>query len=108
MKCLLVFMKKKSSVLNLIYSKQPVLFYTLTQNRCFWSWAGGPDDLEIITQYFWKVAKTVAKPNNAKIQVMFLNSLFSWKCNKLVAKGVTNFWAISSFQKIAMSLQKVA
>ncbi len=57
---------------------------------------------------FWKVAKTVANPNKAKIQTVFLNSLFSWKCNKLVAKGVTNFWAISLFQKIQMSLQKVA
>ncbi len=32
---------------------------------------------------FWIVAKTVAKPNNVEIQTMFLNSLFSWKCNKL-------------------------
>ncbi len=32
---------------------------------------------------FWKVAKTDAKPNNAKIQTIFTNSLFSWKCNKL-------------------------
>ncbi len=48
---------------------------------------------------FWKEAKTVAKPNKAKIYTRFLNSLFSWKCNKLVAKGVTIFGAISTFQK---------
>ncbi len=30
---------------------------------------------------FWKVAKTVAKSNKAKIQTMVLNSLFSWKCH---------------------------
>ncbi len=47
---------------------------------------------------FWKVAKTIAKPNNAQIY-MFLNSLFRWKCSKFVAQGVTIFGAISSFQR---------
>ncbi len=32
---------------------------------------------------FWKVAKTAAKTNNAQIQNTFLNSLFTWKCDKL-------------------------
>ena len=36
---------------------------------------------------FWKVAKTVAKPNNAKIQTMFLNIFFRRKCYKFVAQG---------------------
>ncbi len=30
---------------------------------------------------------------------MFLNSLFSWKCNKLVAQSVNFLGAISSFKK---------
>jgi hypothetical protein len=48
---------------------------------------------------FWKVAKTVAKQNNAKLETI-LNGLFRQKCNKFVAQG---FGAIS-----LMSLQKVA
>ncbi len=35
--------------------------------------AGWPDELEKIRPTVWKMAKTVAKPNNAKIQNMFLN-----------------------------------
>jgi hypothetical protein len=37
---------------------------------------------------FRKVAKTDAKPNNATIQNMFLNSLLWWKCTKIVAQGI--------------------
>ncbi len=42
-----------------------------------------PDDLEKNRPIFWKVAKTVAKPTIAKIQIVFLNSLFRWKYKKL-------------------------
>ncbi len=50
---------------------------------------------------FLKVAKTVAKPNIAKIQTMFLSNLFKWKCNKYVAQGIAVLGAIPS-----MILQK--
>jgi hypothetical protein len=37
---------------------------------------------------FWKVTKTVTKPNDAKIQTMFLTRL-SWpKCYKFVSQGI--------------------
>jgi hypothetical protein len=34
------------------------------------------------------VAKTDAMPNNTTIQNRFLNSLFWWKCAKIVAQGI--------------------
>ncbi len=36
---------------------------------------------------FWKVAKTVAKQNTAKLETI-LKWLFRWKCNKFVAQGI--------------------
>jgi hypothetical protein len=42
---------------------------------------------------FGTVAKTVAKPNKAKIQAMFLDILFMWKCYKRMGKVIL---AISS------------
>jgi hypothetical protein len=54
---------------------------------------------------FLKVAKTVAKLINAKIQTIFLKSTFRLKFNKFVPRVVTHFWAISPPQKITMSLK---
>jgi hypothetical protein len=50
--------------------------------------AGWPDDSEKNRPIFWKVAKTVAKPNNAKIQNLLLYILFRWKCYELVAQDI--------------------
>jgi hypothetical protein len=51
---------------------------------------GWPDDLEKIAQFFWKVAQTVAKQNNAKLETI-LNGLFRWKFIKFVAQGIAIF-----------------
>jgi hypothetical protein len=50
---------------------------------------------------FLKVAKTFAKPNNAKMQTVFLKNLFRRKSNKFVAQGIAILGAIPS-----MILQK--
>ncbi len=56
---------------------------------------GWPDDSEKNHPIFWKVAKTVAKPNNAKLQNLLLNTLFWWHCYELVAQDIEfNFWGL--------------
>ena len=57
--------------------------------------AGWPDDLEKNCPIFWKVAKTVAKRNNAKSE-----TIFRWKCNKFVAQDI-DIIALMSLQKVA-------
>jgi hypothetical protein len=68
----------------------------------------GTRRLEKIRPILWKIAKTIAKPNNSKIQTMFLYCLFWWKCNKFVAQGVTIFGLFLLFKKSHWACKKVA
>ncbi len=87
--------------MNNLRNSWPDNFHTFNKT---WSWTGRPENWKKIHPIFLKVAKRVAKLSNFRIQTM----LFRWKCNKFAAQGFTIFGAISSFQTITMSLQKVA
>jgi hypothetical protein len=63
-------------------------------------------------QMIWKTLPNFLKscpnnPNNAKIQTIFLTAYFGQNVVSLYLK-LSPFLVLSSFQKITMSLQKVA
>jgi hypothetical protein len=71
--------------------------------------AGWPDDSEKNRPIFWKVAKTVAKTNNAKVQNLLLYILFWWKCYELVAQDINIFgtYCINEPTKSSLSGDKL-
>jgi hypothetical protein len=63
---------------------------------------------EKITQFFEKYPKQLQSFKMLKYKPCFSTAYLAKKCYKFASQGVTHFFAISSFQKIAMSLQELA